>query len=101
MLRFAAIMLQLCWFYVTINTKKKGATLSVTPLLSIKRTRNNGERKLYSFLNKFMLALANSLPSAIIRTFSALSIIFLNLAAFTIPISESGALLISLPFLIM
>jgi len=32
MLRFDAFVLQLCCFCVTFNTKKKGATLSVTPL---------------------------------------------------------------------
>ena len=32
MLRFDAFVLQSCCFCVTFNTKKKGATLSVTPL---------------------------------------------------------------------
>jgi len=85
-----------------IITKKKRVLPSWQHSLFIHvENENYGERKRYSFLNKFMLELASSLPSAIIRTLSALFIIFLYLAAFTIPISESGALLISLPSLIV
>ena len=55
------------------------------------------EEYFYSFLNKFMLAFANSFASAIIRTFSARFLSFLALAIFARPITESCLLFISLP----